>query len=166
MRLPASIAFPIAIAIGLLPSVDAFAAEGVDARSVFHAGTVEWAAAYNAGAIDRIVALYADDAVVMPPDAPAALGPAALRSFLAKDIAASRAAGVTLALSGDDDVVTSGDIGWHRGTFNAVGKDGATVVTGKYLEIWQRQHGQWRIVRDIWNNDAPAAAPPSASQQP
>jgi len=150
----------VSIAIGLLLSAHAFAAEDVDARSAFHAGTVEWASAYNAGAVDRIVALYADDAVVMPPDAPSASDHAALRSYLAKDIAASRAAGVTLALNGDDEVVASGDMGWHRGTFNAVGKDGVTVVTGKYLEIWQRQHGQWRIVRDIWNNDAPAPAPP------
>lgn len=156
----------VSIAIGLLLSVDAFAAGSVDAKSVFHAGTVEWAAAYNAGAVDRVVALYADDAVVMPPDAPAAAGHAALRSFLAKDIAASKASGITLALGSDDEVVTSGDIGWHRGTFNAVGKDGATVVTGKYLEIWQRQHGQWRIVRDIWNNDAPAAPPPTPAATP
>jgi len=159
--------FLVSIAIGLLLSVHAFAADDVDARSVFHAGTVEWAAAYNAGAVERIVALYAEDAVVMPPDAPSASGHAALRSYLAKDMAASRAAGVTLALGGDEEVVTSGDIGWHRGTFNAVGKDGATVVTGKYLEIWQRQKGQWRIVRDIWNNDAPAAAPsPPAIPKP
>src|SRR5215218_5040731 len=140
-------------AVVLLVSLNAFAAEGMDARSTFHAGTVEWADAYNAGAVDRIVALYAGDAVVMPPDAPSVSNHAALRSYLAKDTAASKAAGVTLALSGDDDVVTSGDFGWHRGTFKATGKDGATVVTGKYLEIWQRQHGQWRIVRDIWNND-------------
>lgn len=158
----------VSIAIGLLLSANAFAAEDVEAKAAFHAGTVEWAAAYNAGAVDRIIALYADDAVVMPPDAPSAAGHAALRSFLAKDIAASRAAGVTLALSGDDEVATSGDMGWHRGTFNAVGKDGATVATGKYLEVWQRQHGQWRIVRDIWNDDAPTAppSPPPPTQAP
>jgi len=162
MRLLAS------IAIGLLLSSPAFAAEDADAKAAFHAGTAEWAAAYNAGAVDRIVALYADDAVVMPPDAPSASDHAALRSYLAKDIAASRAAGVTLALGGDDEASTSGDMGWHRGTFKAVGKDGVTVVTGKYLEIWQRQHGQWRIVRDIWNNDAPAAppSPPATTQAP
>lgn len=143
-------------------SVAAMGAQSkTDAESTFNAGTAEWAAAYNAGEPERIVALYTDDAVVMPPDAPSVTGHAALRTYLAKDIAAARKAGVTLAITGDD-AGSSGDLGWHRGTFDVVGAGNTTVVTGKFLELWERQGGKWRITQDIWNNDAPAVMPAAA----
>ena len=135
------------------------------AEAAFRAGTAEWMAAYNAGDVDRIVALYVEDAVVMPPDAPPATGHAAIREFLTKDIASSKAAGITLA-----EVASvagaSGDLGWHSGTFAVVDGAGKTVGTGKYSEVWQKQHGKWLIIRDIWNNDAPPAAVPAATAAP
>lgn len=157
---------PHAAVTGALLSLAALAsaaAPPTDARATFHAGTAEWIAAYNAGDAARVLALYSTDAVVMPPDAPSVSGDAVLRSFLADDIAASKKAGITLAIGDDDEADSSGDLGWHRGSFQVIGAGGATVGSGKYLEIWQRQKGQWRIIRDIWNNDAPAPAPQPAA---
>jgi ketosteroid isomerase-like protein len=147
----------------LLPlSTIAIAAEQpTDPEATFHAGTIEWVDAYNAGEPDRIIALYAGDAIVMPPDAPSVTGDAALRTFLADDIATTKKAGLTLVINGDDEADTSGDLGWHRGTFKVVNAGGGSMGTGKFLEIWQRQQGKWRITRDIWNNDAAPAAPPA-----
>jgi len=147
----------------LLPlSTIAIAAEQpTDPEATFHAGTIEWVDAYNAGEPDRIIALYAGDAVVMPPDAPSVTGDAALRSFLADEMAGARKGGITIVLTGDDESGMSGDLGWHHGTFKVVGEGGASLGTGKFLEIWQRQQGKWRITRDIWNNDAAPAAPPA-----
>jgi ketosteroid isomerase-like protein len=128
--------------------------------ATFRAGTAEWIAAYNAGNVDRILALYAEDAMVMPPEAPVASGHAAIREFLTKDIASSKAAGITLTdISSGSTTGTSGDLGWHTGTFAVLDANGKTVGTGKYSEIWQRNAGKWMIIRDMWNNDAPAAAP-------
>ena len=152
---------PAAIGVLLSLSTTVFAAEHpVDPAATFHAGTIEWVDAYNAGEPDRVIALYAGDAIVMPPDAPSVSGDAALRSFLADEMAEAKKSGITIVLTGDDEADTSGDLGWHRGTFKVVGAGGASLGTGKFLEIWQRQQGQWRITRDIWNNDAAAAAPP------
>ena len=39
-----------------------------------------WEALYNAADLDGLVGLYTDDAVIMPPDAPAATGAAAMRA--------------------------------------------------------------------------------------
>jgi ketosteroid isomerase-like protein len=134
--------------------------------AALHAGTDAWVAAYTAGEVDKIVALYAEDAVMMPPDAPAAVGQAAMRAFLAADSAASKAAGVTLVL-GDSASGVSGDLGWHSGTFKIANAAGETVGTGKYSEVWHKANGKWLMIRDIWNNDAaaaaPAAAPPAAA---
>ena len=132
-------------------------------EAVFRAGTAEWIAAYNAGDVERIIALYAVDATVMPPDAPGAKGHAAIREYMRKDIAASRAAGVTLK-DVASDAGTSGELGWHSGRFEVVTADGRSVGTGKYSEVWQKRDGKWRIIRDIWNNDAPP--PPPAPPKP
>lgn len=142
-------------------SLAATASDPGSPDATFRAGTAEWMAAYNAGDANRIIALYADEAVVMPPDAPAAAGQAAIRDFLIKDMATSKSAGVTLR-DVSSETGTSGDLGWHAGRFAVVTPDGKTVATGKYAEIWQRAKGKWRIIQDIWNNDAPtvAAAPP------
>lgn len=133
------------------------AGERASPEATFRAGTAEWMAAYNAGSVDRVIALYADDAVVMPPDASAAKGHAAIRAFITQSIAESKAAGITIK-DVESEAGTSGDLGWHSGRFAVVAADGKTVATGKYAEIWQRQKGKWRIIQDIWNNDAPAAA--------
>jgi len=152
---------PATLGVLLSFSATAFAADAPsDPKAAFNAGTAEWAAAYNAGEPDRIVALYSEDAIVMPPDAPSVTGDAALRSFLADDIATTKKAGLTLVINGDDEADTSGDLGWHRGTFKVVNAGGGSMGTGKFLEIWQRQQGKWRITHDIWNNDA-APAPPA-----
>ena len=155
--------FLVTAAIGVLLSLSttAFAAEQpTDPEATFKAGTIEWIDAYNAGEPDRIIALYSEDAIVMPPDAPSVTGDAALRSFLADEMAEAKKGRITIILTGDDEADTSGDLGWHRGTFKVVGEGGASLGTGKFLEIWQRQQGKWRITRDIWNNDAAAATPP------
>jgi len=119
----------------------------------------DWAASYNAGDADAIVAKYTDTAVVMPPGAPAAVGRDAIHEFLVKDIAGSKAAGVTLVINDGDEAGVSGDVSWHSGTFTVNDANGAAVDNGKYMEVRQNFDGKWLIVRDIWNSDrAPAAA--------
>ena len=136
-------------------------------EAALRANTVAWVEAYNAGDADKIVAMYADDGALMPPEAPTAVGHDAMRQYLVADIAASKAAGMSFALDQDASGV-SGDLGWHTGAFHVANSSGATVVTGKYAEIWRKLNGKWLMIRDIWNNDAPAAAaaPAAALAQP
>ncbi len=141
-------------------------AKGPDTAAVeamIRAHTTAWVEAYNAGDVDKVVASYAPDAVLMPPDAPAATGPEAMKPYLSGDMAASKAGGMSFALD-TDSIGVSGDLAWHSGTFHVNGSSGTSVATGKYLEVWQQDSkGNWLIIRDTWNSDAPppAAAPPA-----
>ena len=131
-------------------------------EETFIAQTHAWADAYNTGTAEntaKIVAMYADDAVLMPPDAPPATDHDAMFAFLTKDMANSHTAGVSLRMDADT-AGSSGSTGWHSGTYSVLNKDdGKVLVTGKYVEVWQKQaDGQWKMIRDIWNNDASACA--------
>ncbi|MEW6512326.1 MAG: nuclear transport factor 2 family protein [Bacteroidota bacterium] len=133
------------------PAPDTRAADEAAIRAI----NPVWFRSYNAGHVDSIVALYADDAVLNPPGAPAARGQAAIREYLTKDVAAAAAAGVTLNAGTTSDVSVSGDLGWEWGTFTVTDKSGATVDRGKYVTVCARKDGKWLIVRDIWNSDGP-----------
>lgn len=135
-------------------------------EAALRAGTTTWMEAYNAGDPDRIVALYAPDAVVMPPHAPVASGHEAMKAYLTTDIANTKAAGMTL-VDGESSAGVSGDLGWHSGAYTVKSASGETVDSGSYMEIWRKSaDGTWLIVRDIWNSDRPAAPADGAVPTP
>jgi ketosteroid isomerase-like protein len=167
MRHTAIVAATILALAGCQPAPPKTPDTAADVATIKATGAT-WDQSYNAGNADTIVALYADDAVLMPPGAPAAQGPAAMKAFLTADIAQSQAAGLSLAI--DPQAVTagvSGDLGWRSGTYSIKDKAGATVDNGKWLEAWERRGGKWLVIRDIWNSDnkATAAAPAPAATQ-
>jgi len=57
------------------------AADTAADEATLRAGTETWLAAYSAGEVDRIVALYAPDGIMMPPNAASASGHAAMRDY-------------------------------------------------------------------------------------
>lgn len=137
-------------------------------EAAIRANTVAWATAYNSGDGEAMAAQYAEDAVLLPPNAPAASGRAAIREFLETDSQGTRAAGLTFNLPGDGPVQVSGDLGYESGSFTATDASGATVASGKYIGVFNRKDGKWLLVRDTWNTDAPPApaAVPAAEAPP
>lgn len=113
----------------------------------------EWFKSYASGDVSGLVALYADDAVVNPPDMPPARGQAAIRDYFTKDIAAAN--GVNLNPGPNPEITVSGDLAFEWNTYTVTDKSGATVGTGKYLTAYTKRDGKWLVIRDIWNSDAP-----------
>jgi uncharacterized protein (TIGR02246 family) len=121
-----------------------------------------WFDLYNKGDADGVTGLYTDDGVVLAPGVPAAVGKEAIRAYLAKDIAASRAAGITLNMGEVTGMGVSGDLAWLSGTFAAKDSAGNVVDPGKYTSVYKRVGTEWKLIRDTWNSDsAPAPAPPA-----
>lgn len=111
-----------------------------------------WVEAVRAGDVAGVTALYAEDAVLMPPGAPAVEGRRAIGDFLSALPAFERFELTTEAIEG------SGDLAYVRGSylmsFLAVPGDTASLVTerGKFVEIRERQEdGSWPMVVDMWN---------------
>jgi uncharacterized protein (TIGR02246 family) len=126
-----------------------------------------WFKAYKAGDGAAVAALYAEDAVLSAPGAPASRGKASIREYYVKAVAEFAAAGLAEADGPTSDVGASGDLAWQWGTYIVTDKSGAGVEAGKYTTVFQRKDGKWMIIRDTWNSDAapaaPAAAPASAA---
>ena len=133
-----------------------------DESARIRAGTNSWAQSFNAGNAGAVVALYSEDALLMPPGAPPARGTAAIKEAIAKEIAGAKKGGVTFTLGTNDEVVVGGEMAWHSGAYFIMDKAGKPVETGKYLEVWEKKNGKWRIVRDIWNSDGAGATPAAA----
>jgi len=152
-----------AIAVGLFAL--AGCQKAVDTAAVSDAmkkGVRDWVAAYSAGDADTIAAMYAENAVVMAPGAPASVGREAIREFIAKDSAGAKAAGITLVISDGDEVGVIGDLAWHSGAYTVNDATGAVIDSGNYMEVQQNIDGKWMIIRDIWNSDRPPAPAPAA----
>jgi ketosteroid isomerase-like protein len=116
--------------------------------------TGEWVAAYNAGDVDRLVELVAEDVVLMLPDHAPVRGRAAYRATYAEDIRSTpRRSLSTRSLR----VEQAGDLLVDTGEWQFVGNgsDGAAVhLNGSYVTVWKRLDG-WRTVIDLSTRRAP-----------
>jgi len=106
--------------------------------------------------VDGTIALYADDAVLMPLAKPIAEGRDAIREEWEHSFGIPGFANSSRLTSAD--ISLDGTMGVTRGTYEATMKapDGATVVErGKWVSVWRRQAGgPWRITVDIYNTDS------------
>lgn len=103
-----------------------------------------------------ITALYATDGILLPPGQPRVTGQASIRSFWAQLWAMK--ASLTLKTV-NVRVAPSGDIAVEEGNWDFAAGD--QKDHGKYLVVWSRATGSWRVAQDIWNSDQPP--PPTAA---
>jgi uncharacterized protein (TIGR02246 family) len=131
----------------LAVSVPAFAQAGGDLRAQIGKMSQAWEKAYNAGDAAGLTALYAKDAMVMPPNAEPASGSSAIRTFFEGDVKAGAKMALTL-----EDVTGSGENAVETGKWVATSADGKHLDHGKYVTVYKKAAGGWKIYRDIWNS--------------
>lgn len=110
------------------------------------------AAAKDAAAV---AAFFAPDGRSMLDNAPAAVGTAAIAEAWG---AMLQAPGATLTWTPTlIRVANAGDLAYDLGTytFSFDGPDGRVTDTGKYVTVWTKVDGQWKIAADIGNSDLP-----------
>jgi uncharacterized protein (TIGR02246 family) len=153
-----SIAFCVASFLAARPAQAASAEEAI--RDV----AKSFVTAANAKDAARIGALYAEDAVLMPPNQEMVRGRAAIQAFWQK-ILDGGAKDLSLTTM---HVAVSGDVAYEAGTYQfTLAAPGAQPVTdrGKYVVGLRREaDGKWRMAYDVFNSDLPcppAAAPPA-----
>jgi ketosteroid isomerase-like protein len=134
-------------------------------KAKLQADATSWFDFYAKADGDGMANLYAEDALLMPPGAPAVTGRAGIRTFLGEDAAKTKAAGFSIRNGMVTGIGVSGDTGWISGSYTVVDTSGAAVDSGSYLSVHHLTDGVWLYVRDTWNSDR-APAPAAASPRP
>lgn len=110
-------------------------------------------AATNAQDVESLAALYAPDAVLLPPDGGLVEGQDAIRAFWADGMEPGLSFEVVR-------VFATGDRGVVVGRFHLAPTDEAPADSGKYVLGLRREAGRWLVEADIWN-----ATPSDEEQQ-
>jgi ketosteroid isomerase-like protein len=132
------------------------------AQAKLQADALIWFEHYAKADADGLANLYAEDAVLMPPGAPAVTGRAGIKTFLGEDSAKAKAANVSIKNGALTGTGVNGDTGWVSGHYTVVDASGATIDSGSYLSVHHLTTWQWLYIRDIWNSDRPPAPPAPA----
>ena len=116
--------------------------------------TDDFNAAINAGDIDKLVSLYTDNVVRIPPNKPALIGKEANRSMFQEvlDNFTVQNEGVNV------DLKVSGDLAFVRGswtsTFTPKDEGEPLKYNGSFVFVIQKQpEGSWKVICHIWSNE-------------
>jgi uncharacterized protein (TIGR02246 family) len=118
---------------------------------------VNWAIAWGALDLDRIVSHYAEDAVLMWPGKAAIRGKGAIREVLRRLM--ERGSPVVSFATSFVAVSQDGDMAYAKGTYSTTTAGAQTerfvIEKGRYLIVYRKQgDGVWRAEEDIRNADA------------
>jgi uncharacterized protein (TIGR02246 family) len=127
----------------------------------------QWSKAAAAKDLDKTVSFYSDDAIVMPPNAPADTTKETIRKSW-QDLLASPGLVISWKTT-KVEVAKSGDLACVSGTYEVtmnVPSGKPINDRGKYVEVWEKQaDGKWKCGMDIWNSDLPAPAPSAVEKK-
>jgi len=138
-------------ALAALSASVAVARQG-DARAAIEAANKQFSAAFAKGDAAALSAMYTTTAIAFPPNGEVARGPAAIQNIW-KGAIASGLKGLVLTTT---EVETHGDTAHEVGNYEMRDAGGKAADRGKYIVVWKREGGQWKLHRDIWNSNMPA----------
>jgi uncharacterized protein (TIGR02246 family) len=98
------------------------------------------------GDLDRLASLYTPDAIALPPDSAMMKGREDIKQMwgqIAQQIGLKDVRLNTL------DLQMAGETAYEVGEANLTLGSGTAVV--KFVVVWKKLDGQWRLHRDIWN---------------
>jgi uncharacterized protein (TIGR02246 family) len=120
------------------------------ARQAIEAAVRRYVDATNEGDATTLASLYADDAMLLPPDHEPIRGRAAIGAFWQQ--------GTDEGLEVTNlDVEVSGNLGYLVGRYHLPATDDEPADSGKYVMCLKRQQdGSWKLTADIWNRSGDA----------
>ena len=118
-------------------------------KAAIEAANAKWVEFFNKGDFAGVASLYTDDAVAFPPGSPMVKGKVAIGAMwkgLAEQVSDPKL--TTL------DVKQLGPFAAREiGTFSLKTKGPAPQeLTGKYVVVWEKVRGRWKLAADIWND--------------
>jgi uncharacterized protein (TIGR02246 family) len=113
------------------------------------ATNAKWAEFFSKGDFAGVASLYTDDAVGFPPASPMVRGKAAIEAMwkgLAQQVSDPKVTTVEVKRLGRSAAR-------EIGTFSLKTKEATPKeITGKYVVLWEKVRGRWKLATDIWND--------------
>ena len=120
-----------------------------DAQAIRQA-TTTLETAFNAKEVDKILPLYTDNSVFMPPNKPLLRGRGPLKGFYEGLL---NGGSTDLKLT-PEDVAGHGPLAYESGSYSMM--NGSTHDRGKFLFVFRNMGGNWKIEYTSWSSDLPA----------
>lgn len=125
-------------------------------RSAIEARNQQFTNAHVVGSLDSaaMVNIFTSDARILPPNADPVIGRPAIEALTAlyMTMGITEFREETTAFYGNQEMLVD------EGTYVFVYDEGRTTERGKYVNIWRKEGGEWKIYSNMWNTNAPAAA--------
>mgnify|MGYP001501966954 CR=1 FL=1 len=124
------------------------AAENVNDRKAIEEANAAFAAAFNKRDAKAIAQMYTDNGQLFPPHQQVIEGRPAIEAFWN----ATMSAGITSVELRTAEIESFGDAIVESGRSTLRGPGDMVVERGKYLVLWKRVAGKWKLHRDCWNS--------------
>jgi len=121
-------------------------------REAIVAANEAFMAAFQAGDAAGLAALYTATGQLLPPNMDTMAGQTAIQAFWqgAMDM------GIRSAQLEITEVEGHGDTAIEVSNYTLCGEGGQVLDRGKYIVVWKREGGRWKLHRDIFNSSLPA----------
>ncbi len=151
-----AVLFVFAIAILMAGLVSTSPVQAQDVSAQIEEANAKWIAAVKSNDFATIEALYASDGLLLPSNSPPIEGPAAIaavwKSWSELPNVDINFGTTRLDISSSRDLVS--DYGWYTFAFDT--DNGRFDDKGKYIVVWKKVDGVWKVVADIFNTNQPA----------
>ena len=122
------------------------------AREAITAANANFMAAFRAADAGAVADCYTNAAQLLPANSEPVVGRSAIESFWR----AVMGMGIASAKLETQEVESQGDLAVEVGRYTLAGADGGALDSGKYVVVWHRDAGSWKLHRDIWTTSKPA----------
>lgn len=123
-----------------------------NAKTSIEAENTKFMNAFKKGDSAGVASNYGPDGMLLPPNSEPVQGsgiPALWGSFIRMGVKDVKL--MTDDVSGNQDQLA------ETGRYEIYAAENKMLDKGKYVVVWKRVNGGWKIYRDIWNSNMPAA---------
>ena len=145
-----TLAVPFIVSCTTAPPPDTSAEDSLAIEAV----SKRWVDAFNQGDATAVASLYTEEATLLEPNSPLVVGreniQAMLQGFFDTNDLKLQLTVIELSVNGD----MAHKVGKYTLTIQP--EEGEAITdNGKYVEIWKRENGSWKMDVDIWNSSLP-----------
>lgn len=122
-------------------------------REAITAANANFIAVFRAADAGAVADCYTNEAQLLPANSEPVSGREAIESFWR----GAMGMGIASVKLETVEVEGQGDLAVEVGRYTLAGADGGALDNGKYVVVWHRDAGTWKLHRDIWTTSRPAA---------